>query len=299
MIGRMRSRGSGISLRPGSTAWIAVLAALALTLLLTACGEKPEPTGVRVSPYPVSVRGADEHDATLTSAPTRIGIVGAAPGALVKALALEATQVGDGAGRISPQALDGLRPQLIIAGSEIDPTALAQARGKGIPVYVTPDRTLEQVEEAVTDVSLLTGVPLRGRAIRARMVAAARKIRVAIAGESPVRVFFDAGGFTTVSDGSFVGDLIREAGGLNVAGLDSEGPFDLKRLARLRPEVILAKAGDPVTLAGLRRDPLTRRLPAVRAGRLVRVNGNLLVPGPDAIQVLRGLAAALHPDAFR
>jgi len=53
-----------------------------------------------------------------------------------------------------------------------------------------------------------------------------------------------------------------------------------------------------LTLAKLRRDPSTRWLPAVQSGRLVRVNIQLLQPGPAAVNGLRELAAALHPDAF-
>jgi ABC-type Fe3+-hydroxamate transport system substrate-binding protein len=114
-----------------------------------------------------------------------------------------------------------------------------------------------------------------------------------------VRVFIDLGRFTTASDSSFIGSLIREAGGIDVAGPDAqEGPFPLQRLRRLRPEVLLISTHSPLTLVKLRHKPATRWLPAVRSGRLVRVDLRLLGPGPDAVSGLRELAAALHPDAF-
>ena len=126
------------------------------------------------------------------------------------------------------------------------------------------------------------------------------EVRAALAAANPVRVFVDLGNFATVSDSSFIGSLIGEAGGTNVAGPDvQEGPFPLKRLRRLRPDVLVIGTDSRLTLAKLRRNPATRWLPAVRTGRLVRVNMQLLRPGSEAVDGLRDLSAAFHPDAFR
>jgi len=124
-------------------------------------------------------------------------------------------------------------------------------------------------------------------------------VRTALTAVKPVRVFIDLGHFTTASDNSFIGNLISEAGGVDVAGPDAqEGPFPLKRLRRLRPEILVIGTDSRLTLAKLRRNPATRWLPAVRSGRLVRVELPLLEPGPAAVDGLRELAAALHPNAF-
>lgn len=273
---------------------------LCALILLSACGEKREPTGIKVPLYPVSVRDADQDVVTLTKAPTRIAIAGQAPAKIAEALELPVTQVGDSAGNLDLDLVRTLAPQLIVAGSEVSDATLGQARALEISVYVVPDNSLDGIEKALSDVSLLTGIPLRGREARERLARARAAVKRTIAGEAPVRVFFDLGHFATVSNSSFIGSIISEAGGIDVAGPDpQEGPFPIERLRQLMPEVYVAAASSDVTLAGLRRNRNLKWLPAIRSGRVFRVDMSLLEPGPDAAIVLNNLARDFHPDAFR
>ena len=269
-------------------------------MLLSACGEKREPTGARVPLYPVSVRDAGQDTVTLAKTPTRIGVAGQAPARIAEALAITVTSVGDNAGNLDLGLIRTLKPQLIVTGSEVSQAAVDQARALKISVYMTPDRTLDGIEKALSDVSLLAGIPIRGRDVRKQLARTREDVKAAIAGAKPVRVFVDLGHFATVSDSSFIGSIIREAGGIDVAGPDpQEGPFPIERLRQLKPEVWVISSDSPVTLADLRRNRRIKWLPAIRSGRFVHVNMSLLEPGPEAAAVLSGLARAFHPDAFR
>lgn len=292
--------------RPSSARLSHRLSLLALSLALvslftlSACGEKSEPTGASVPLYPVSVRDADGRLVVLKNRPESIAIAGSAAVELTSSLALQVTRVGTGSGDLDLGLIRTTKPQLILVSSEIDKLATNQVRALGTAVYVVPDRTLDGIERALSDVSLLAGVPVRGRLERKQMAKGREEVRAALAAANPVRVFVDLGNFATVSDSSFIGSLIGEAGGTNVAGPDvQEGPFPLKRLRRLRPDVLVIGTDSRLTLAKLRRNPATRWLPAVRTGRLVRVNMQLLRPGSEAVDGLRDLSAAFHPDAFR
>ena len=272
---------------------------LVLPLVLSACGEKSEPTGASVRLYPLSVHDADGHLVTLKVKPRSIAVAGGASIELASALRLPATRVGTGSGDLDLGLIRRVKPQLIFVGSGIVKIAVAQARALGVAVYVVPDQTLGGIEQALSDASLLAGVPLRGRTERERIAEGREAVRTALTAVKPVRVFIDLGHFTTASDNSFIGNLISEAGGVDVAGPDAqEGPFPLKRLRRLRPEILVVGTDSRLTLAKLRRNPATRWLPAVRSGRLVRVELPLLEPGPAAVDGLRELAGALHPNAF-
>ena len=278
---------------------------LALSLVLvslftsSACGEKAEPTGASVPLYPVSVRDADGRLVALKIRPESIAVAGSAAVELASSLSLKVTRFGTGSGDLDLGLIRTTKPPLILVSSDIDKIATNQARALGIAVYVVPDRTLDGIEQALSDVSLLAGVPVRGRIARKQMAEVREEVQTAVTTVKPVRVFFDLGHFATVSDSSFIGSLISEAGGTNVAGPDvQEGPFPLKRLRRLRPEVLVIGTDSRLTLAKLRRNPATRWLPAVRTGRLVLVNMQLLKAGPEAVDGLRDLAAAFHPNAF-
>jgi len=272
---------------------------LVLPFVLSACGAKSEPTGATVRLYPLAVRDADGRLVSLKTKPRSIAVAGGASAELASALRLPATRVGTGSGDLDLGLIRRLKPQLILVGSGIAKVAVKQTQDLGIAVYVVPDQTLDGIEQALSDVSLLAGVPILGRTERARLVAARDSVRRALVAVKPVRVFIDLGHFTTASNGSFIGSIISEAGGIDVAGPDAqEGPFPLKRLRRLRPEVLVTGTDSRLTIAKLRRNSATRWLPAVRSGRLVRVDIHLLEPGPAAADGLRELATALHPDAF-
>ena len=119
-------------------------------------------------------------------------------------------------------------------------------------------------------------------------------------GAGLTRVFVDRGGFASASDSSLIGDMIREARGRNVAAnVPDDLPLSVRQLRAIDPDVYVTVAPDGPTLKQLRRGPRTRKLKAVRTGRVVSIDGRLLSPGPDIGAGLLALARALHPDAFR
>jgi iron complex transport system substrate-binding protein len=103
-----------------------------------------------------------------------------------------------------------------------------------------------------------------------------------------------------VSTLSLFGDIIRETHGESVAGVSPEpGPFPLRRLVQLDPEVYLATSDSGRTLKGLRAQPGTKGLRAIRSGRFDIVSTAVVTPGPKVGQALVEIARILHPNAFR
>ena len=288
----------------------AVLGGLVVALG-TGCGERAEPTGAAVPLYPVTLRGAGDQPITLRAAPRRIAALAETPARIMAALGAGGRLAGgpgtagerilDPNGHIIFERLQALRPDLLVASGTTDPIDLRRAvRATGSQVYVAPGNSIEDVERAVNELALLTGNPLAGRRIVGAIEARRRSVANRLAGRPPVRVFVDVGFFTTVPDGSLLGDLVREAGGRNVAGARPEpGPFDLGQLARLDPQVYLATSDSATTLRRLLGNPRTRRITAVRRRRFVTIPVELVQPGPRIGEGLEVVARGLHPDAFR
>jgi len=114
----------------------------------------------------------------------------------------------------------------------------------------------------------------------------------------------------TAGPGSYVDDLVRDAGGLNVAGdAESAWPqYSLEAAIAKDPQALVMTSGpmsgmDVVREKKLRelgQDERWRNVAAVRAGRLIVLDEDLLgVPGPRLIDGLEQLAQALHPELFR
>jgi ABC-type Fe3+-hydroxamate transport system substrate-binding protein len=284
----------------------AALVAVAALLLLvgTACGERAEPTGAVVRVFPVTVQGGGERPTVVRSAPRRIVPVGAGPRQILKALGLKRRTItvnDELVGLPLVAEIRKARPDLIVASSSTDPLDLARARGAtGAAVYVEPSGALDDVVAAIGDIGLLTGRPVAARMLSARIQAKRRAVARELSGTKVVTVFVDDGDFATISTRSLLGGLIDEAHGRSVAGPSPEqGPFPLRRLLQLDPDVYLATAGSGTTLRQLRRDAEAKRLRAVRAGRFEVLPAGASIAGPQIGVALEQVARVLHPDAVQ
>jgi ABC-type Fe3+-hydroxamate transport system substrate-binding protein len=283
----------------------ALVAGTAILLLAgTACGERTEPTGRLVQVFPVTVQGAGDRATIVRSSPQRIVPVGAGPRQILKALGLQRRTVTVNDTLVGLPLVGEIRharPDLILASSGTDPLDLARARGAtGAAVYVEPSSSLDDVVEAIGDIGLATGRPLEARRLTAAIEAKRRLVARELSGSKVVTVFVDNGDFSTVSTGSLLAGLIEEAHGRSVAGGSPEqGPFPVRRLRRLDPEVYLATPGSGRTLQQLRSQAETKRLRAVRTGRFAIVPAEASIAGPEIGRALEEVARMLHPDAAR
>ena len=289
---------------------VTAVAAAALLLGATACGERSEPTGPDVSPYPITVQGAGDRPTALDSRPSRIAPLDPAVATMLIELDAQKQLVGlprPGSpsiwtltGGALARALVRLRPDLIIASAATDPLDLRRAgNATHTPVYLIPEESVAGIDRALTHLGLLTDHAVIARSYVRKNRAAATQIRTALDKEPVLRVFVDTGGFTTVSSRTLVSDLMRIAHGRNIAGPHPEpGVFSLKQLARLNPQVYLT-TDRGLTLADLRKSPKTRRLPAIRTGRFAHIPPRYLRPDGDLGSRLSAIARILHPDALR
>jgi ABC-type Fe3+-hydroxamate transport system substrate-binding protein len=283
----------------------AALVAGALLLLAgTACGERAEPTGRLVQVFPVTVQGAGDKPTVVRSAPHRIVPVGAGPRQLLKALGLGRRVVTVNDTLVGLPLVGAIRrahPDLIVASSTTDPLDLARARtATRAAVYVEPSSSLDDVVQAIGDIGLATGRPIQARKLTAKIQAERRAVARKLAGTKVVTVFVDDGDFSTISAQSLLGGVIEEAHGASVAGASPEqGPFPVRRLRRLDPDVYLTTPGSGRTLRQLRSRPDTKHLHAVRSGRFAIVPAAASVAGPGIGRALEEVARLLHPDAVR
>jgi len=282
----------------------AFLAALALLVAGTACGERSEPTGATVRIYPVTVQGAGERPTILRAAPHRIVALGAGPRRILRALGLGPRLATVNDALVGLPLVGEIRrahPDLIVASEDADPLDLARASSAThATVYVEAGDSLAGVERGIDEIGLLTGRPVAARKLSGAIARTRRRIAARLSGYKPATAFIDVGSFGTVGSRTLLGDLVVEAQGKDIAGAAPEqGPFPLQQLVKADPDVYLATSDSGTTLAALKRNRLTKRLQAVKNGRFAVVPARLVVPGPEVGAALVGVAKILHPDAFR
>ena len=153
-----------------------------------------------------------------------------------------------------------------MAASGASDAELSRIASTGAAVYVMPDKSIQEVERAITQLGLIAAEPAAARRLVHDIEQRRRGVNRRLRGSARTSVFVDLGNLATASDRSLIGDLGREAHGRNVAGDVPEGlRLNVGQLLELDPDVYVTTAGTGVTLATLRANPRTKRLRAVRS----------------------------------
>lgn len=197
----------------------------------------------------------------------------------------------------SVEAVAGLKPDLVLVqpgpGNQRPVEALA---AMGIPVVALRLGSVDDVLAALRAIGLLLGQPERGEALARALERTRNEVRARARGEREVRVLF-AYGFeplVVAGPGSFADELLRDAGGVNVAADAGRAypVWSVERALGARAEVVLYS---PEMAAG--RETLSG-LPGLREARWVKLpSPALLHPGPALGEGLEELFRALHPAA--
>jgi iron complex transport system substrate-binding protein len=206
-------------------------------------------------------------------------------------------------GPITPSAekILALHPDLIVLADQTLPAAEADmlAVRWRTPVYVTAAATYAGVERDIAALGALAGEPKATLETLRRMRTTEQGVRRAVQGRTKPRVFVVVWGnpLMTAGGGSFIGDLIRIAGGINIAEHSSESypSYSPERLLREQPDSILT---------GIDHSDLTfpgaAVLTAVKQRRVFAVTGDWTDrPGPRLGLGLQAVAKALHPEGFQ
>lgn len=190
-----------------------------------------------------------------------------------------------------------LSPDLVLLSD--DSKAAAVLVKNGVQVWGGSPRKFEDVFRVIEATARLLGRLESGRKLTTNIRRELLAIEKGVAGMPSVSVYYELDPTPySVGPDSFIGVLIKKAGGQNIV------PGDLGDFPKLNPELILA--ADPMVILGASlRDVAARpgweRLAAVKSGRVYdwqSAEGQLLSrPGPRLPQALRTLVQKLHPNA--
>lgn len=208
---------------------------------------------------------------------------------------------------LSPEGVLSVAPDLILADASAGPPeTIAALRAARIPVVILPEANdAAGVLARISTVAEVLGVAEQG-ALMARSLDAdlARIEGLASTVGRPARVMFilsmQGGRVMAAGDGTAAEAVIRLAGGQNaLAGFEGYRLISDEALLAAMPDAVLAmdRGGDhAVTAADLAAHPALRLTPAGQAGRLVRMDGLLLLGfGPRTAEAALTLHRALYP----
>jgi len=213
----------------------------------------------------------------------------------VEAQAIE--KVGD-TQKPNLEKIVSLKPDLVVisTASQLE-EFVGNLERLGVPVYVNNPTDLGSLLDSIQRIADVAGVSESGHALVTDLHSRINEVHSRVAGLTRPRVLLVLGSepLITAGGGTFISDLITEAGGESIsADQKTDYPlFSLETALARRPEVIFLQAG------GERLPNQLSDSPAVRAGRVYQLEDAILLrPGPRIVNGLEQVARKLHPEAF-
>jgi len=210
-------------------------------------------------------------------------------------------------GMVAPslEAMVALRPDLVIATSEgTYEDAVTQLTRLKVPVYLVAAHRVADVTALIVKLGELSGRQAAAGSLVARLERRIESVKKAVLSLGRPRVLYVLWPEPLIVPGrnAIVTELIQLAGGQSLTADDADAwpRYSLEAAVAKGPEVILL-ANHGAGTGAIAMDQWRRltELPAVKAGRLRSVDGDLLHRyGPRVVDGLEQLARAIHPEAF-
>lgn len=212
------------------------------------------------------------------------------------------------------ERIASLRPDLVII--QKNPIRLAdKLKALRLNSLEVTHESLAEIRQMITQIGQAAGVPERAAALNARIASGLDEVRRRTGRYQPRKTFFVIGrtpgtieNLVTLSGGSYLDEIIRIAGGVNIFA-DARTTYPkvtLEEVLARAPEVII-DMGDMAQTEGVTEEhkrsvvALWGRhpsIPAVKQGRVYAVASDVfVVPGPRVVEAAREFARRIHPEA--
>ena len=205
----------------------------------------------------------------------------------------------------SLERIIALRPQVVLisTASQLE-VFTQQLQNQNIAVFVTDPHNLYGVFRSIEQIGLMLAQDQQAQTLVQELRNRTNAVETAVQQTTPVRVFYQVSGepLYTAGRDSFVTDLMRRAGAISVtADVPGAWPkYSNESALAAKPDAIILPTGGSMGEANSNVAEALRNSPAVLAGRVHRINDDLLSrPGPRSVQALEEMARALHPGAFK
>jgi iron complex transport system substrate-binding protein len=191
-------------------------------------------------------------------------------------------------------------PDLVLATDVHLADLVPALEARSIPVIVLAAKNIEGVFLNIELLGRISGNEQAAAKVLASLRERVAAVTQRIAGTKGVRVFYELDPtLFTAGPGSFIDDVIRRAGGINIAsGATTEFP-------QLSAEVVIEADPEVIFLAdesaGITPDAVAKRegwssVSAVKSGRVLTIDPDIgSRPGPRVVDALEQIAAGLHP----
>lgn len=189
-----------------------------------------------------------------------------------------------------------VQPDVVLAGY-IQEEGVKALEAMGIPVIVTEAESFEDIYKSIGLIGRITGTDAKAEEIVADMKSKIADIQAKTKDKSKPRVFYVvwADPLTTAGSKTFINDVIKAAGGINIAEkVESWAKYSAEELVKDNPEMLVAalhSTDKGMSKEDLSRNPVFSKLECVKQGKVhVMTDDNVMSrPGPRIVLAIEEL----------
>lgn len=269
--------------------------------------------------YPVKVTDSFGKEVTIESEPMRIVSIAPSVTEMIYAIGAQDKLVGRTNYCDYPQEVEkiesigilrnpdiekivSLQPDLVITSTHFDDENGAKLEEAGIPVIGLYEEF--DMNGVYTQFETL-GIALNKREAATKVVedmkAKMSEVQAKVEGLEAPSVYYVVGygeyGDYSAPENTFIGQLIKIAGGSNIVPASDSWSYSLEALLEADPDIIIVRTGDK---EGFMAAEGYTNLTAVKEGRVYEMDGNLLDRQSNRnAEGVEALAQIMHPEAFK
>jgi len=306
-----------------------LLIIMALTLTMAGCKNTGDNNAQNQksneSKFPVTIKDSMGRDVTIEKEPLRIVSLSPSNTEIIFALGLGDRVVGvtdycdypeeakskekiGGFSNPSIEKIISLNPDLVLA-TTMHEKPVKKLEEMKIPVIVLEPKNIDEMLDSLILVGKATGKEDNAKALveslKNRINSVKEKV-ASIPDDKKPKVFYELwpSPITTVGPGTFVNDLIVQAGGKNIAG-DADKPYPV-----YSQEIIVEKNPDIIIFShhgtsGQSKEDIMKRpgwesIKAIKNNKVFYVDENIIQrPTPRLVDGLEEFAKIIHPEIFK
>jgi iron complex transport system substrate-binding protein len=214
-------------------------------------------------------------------------------------------RIGDLQGNV--EEIVALEPDLVVAKAVLNEDIVSKLRKLDVPVLCVDPESIDGVYRSIELIAKVTGTDSNGDKIISEMKAKISDVQQKVAEipeEERLKVFIEVGNdpLYTAGGDTYVDELVRLAGGINIAGdITGYQMYSLETVVKCNPDAILAADSYYVDVkAEINKRPGWDTVKAVQKGHIITdIDTNLVNrAGPRSAIAVETVAKALYPDLF-
>jgi len=195
-----------------------------------------------------------------------------------------------------------LKPDLIIMLEDAQKRDIEKFKNYGLPVYTINPRKVDEVMDSLIKLGEVTGKKRKAKILVAdmkRRIAAIKQKDIemmTVLRRPRVLVVVGSNPLIVVGGGTFIDDIIKYAGGLNIAreAKAAYPQFSFEKLMQENPDYIIVPEG-VIKSAEIQEDSRWQRLAAVKNNRILFIDADILSrPGPRVVEAIEEIAKFIH-----